>query len=79
MSLPVDFVRTTHTPDDTRRPADSRLNRIARRAHEIYQARGGENGKALEDWLRAEQEIDQESECDPVASSTVATRSSGAT
>jgi len=79
MSLPVDFVRTTQTPDDTRRPADSRLNRIARRAHEIYQARGGENGKALEDWLRAEQEIDRESECDPVGSSTVATRSSQAT
>jgi hypothetical protein len=34
------------------------LNRIATRAHEIYAARGGENGKALEDWLRAEQEID---------------------
>jgi hypothetical protein len=40
------------------RPSESRLNRIATRAHEIYAARGGENGKALEDWLRAEQEID---------------------
>jgi Protein of unknown function (DUF2934) len=79
MSLPVDFVRATETLDHTRRPADSRLNRMARRAHEIYQARGGENGRALEDWLRAEEEIDWESGCDPVGSSTVATRSSGAT
>ena len=30
---------------------------IARRAHEIYVQRGGENGKDVEDWLRAEKEI----------------------
>jgi hypothetical protein len=34
--------------------------RIAERAHEIYEARGGEHGKALEDWLEAEREIDGE-------------------
>ena len=34
------------------------MNRIARRAHEIYEARGGEHGKAIEDWLQAEREID---------------------
>ena len=39
---------------------ESRISRIARRAHEIYQARGGEHGKALEDWLQAEREIDAE-------------------
>ena len=38
--------------------SESRMNRIARRAHEIYEARGGEHGKALEDWLQAEREID---------------------
>ena len=38
--------------------SESRLNRIARRAHEIYEARGGEHGKAMEDWLQAEREID---------------------
>jgi DUF2934 family protein len=37
---------------------ESRMNRIARRAHEIYEARGGNHGKALEDWLQAEREID---------------------
>lgn len=39
---------------------ESRMNRIAHRAHEIYEARGGEHGKALEDWLQAEREIDAE-------------------
>lgn len=41
-------------------PSESRMNRIARRAHEIYEARGGEHGKAMEDWLQAEREIDSE-------------------
>ena len=31
--------------------------RIARRAYELYEQRGGEHGRALEDWLRAEAEI----------------------
>lgn len=38
------------------------MNRIARRAHEIYEARGGEHGKALDDWLEAERQIDAEIE-----------------
>ena len=41
-------------------PPESRMSKIARRAHEIYEARGGEHGKALEDWLQAEREIDSE-------------------
>jgi len=41
-------------------PAESRMNRIGHRAHEIYEARGGVHGRALEDWLQAEQEIDSE-------------------
>ena len=40
--------------------AESRMNRIARRAHEIYEARGGQHGKAMEDWLTAERQIDDE-------------------
>ena len=39
----------------------SRINRIAERAHEIYERRGGENGKALDDWLQAEREFDEAS------------------
>jgi hypothetical protein len=36
------------------------MTRIAARAHEIYQARGGQHGKALDDWLQAEREVDAE-------------------
>lgn len=43
-------------------PPEPRLDRIARRAHEIYEARGGEHGKDLQDWLQAEREIDAEIE-----------------
>jgi len=38
------------------------LSRIARRAHEIYEARGGQDGKDLDDWLQAEREVDAEIE-----------------
>ena len=41
-------------------PMESRLARIARRAHQIYEARRGEHGKAMEDWLQAEREVDAE-------------------
>ena len=44
----------------TREPAESRMNRIARRAHEIYEARNGQHGTAMEDWLTAERQIDEE-------------------
>ncbi len=47
------------------RPREARLDRIARRAHQIYEARGGQNGTALEDWLQAEREIDAEEEPAP--------------
>ena len=33
------------------------LEQIARRAYELYEARGREDGHDLEDWLRAESEI----------------------
>ena len=39
---------------------EPRMNRIARRAHEIYEARGGEHGTELGDWLQAEREVDLE-------------------
>jgi len=38
---------------------EPRMNQIVRRAHEIYETRGGSQGKALEDWLQAEREIDE--------------------
>jgi hypothetical protein len=32
-------------------------DRIARRAYELYVQRGRQEGKALEDWLQAEQQL----------------------
>jgi len=58
---------TTRDLDPRREPLRSaesrepRIERIARRAHELYEARGGTDGRALEDWLQAEREIDAES------------------
>lgn len=37
-------------------------NEVARRAYELYQARGGEPGHEIEDWLSAEQEVNKESQ-----------------
>lgn len=36
-------------------------DRIAARAYELYLARGGTDGMALEDWLSAERELKDES------------------
>ena len=32
-------------------------DRVARRAYELYLARGGSDGMAMDDWLRAEREV----------------------
>lgn len=39
---------------------DQRHDRIAERAFEIYEGRGGEHGQDLDDWLQAEREVDAE-------------------
>ncbi len=39
---------------------------IVRRAHELYLQRGGEHGKDVEDWVKAEKELSDE----PVAGPT---------
>jgi hypothetical protein len=48
---------------ETGRP-ESRLERIARRAREIYETRKGGEDRALEDWLQAEREIDAQIEAE---------------
>jgi hypothetical protein len=48
------------TPANTTdRPTDSlsREERIRRRAQELYELRGDRPGSAIDDWLRAEEEI----------------------
>jgi len=43
---------------------------IARRAHELYLERGGEHGKDVEDWVRAEKELSNEPVARPAKTST---------
>jgi len=40
---------------------DDKAERIRRRAYEIYEQRGRQDGLEVEDWLRAEQEVSSES------------------
>ena len=43
---------------DTTAAAPDR-DRIAERAYELYQERGGGEGRAMDDWLDAERELNQ--------------------
>ncbi len=43
---------------------------IARRAHELYLHRGSEHGKNVEDWVRAEKELTNESVVGPAKTRT---------
>ncbi len=54
--------RSLPVPEDGLR--EQRMERIAARAFEIYEARGGEDGLDLDDWLQAEQQIDNAIEKD---------------
>lgn len=38
---------------------DSKWQAVARRAYEIYQARGRTDGSDLDDWLQAERELEE--------------------
>jgi len=53
--------KTTSLSGRTAVEAD-REERIRLRAYEMYEARGGEDGHEMEDWLSAEVEIDGWSE-----------------
>jgi hypothetical protein len=44
---------------------------IARRAHELYLKRGGEHGKDVEDWVRAERELSVEPVAGPAKTKAV--------
>ena len=50
------------TAQDRGSTGPRRLDRIAARAYELYQRRGGEQGQELEDWLEAERQIDNADE-----------------
>jgi outer membrane protein TolC len=46
-------------PDSPRSDAhrEPSQDEISRRAYDLYQARGAEDGRDMDDWLRAEQEL----------------------
>jgi len=47
----------TFAEEMTRRNAEALQDEIARRAYELYKARGCVDGFDVEDWLQAEQDI----------------------
>ena len=47
----------TFAEEMTRRNTEALNDEIARRAYELYQARGYVDGFDIEDWLQAEQDI----------------------
>jgi hypothetical protein len=62
------MARRIHVPPSSEtRPASSTLDDVARRAYELYQARGGEPGAELDDWLRAERELRDATESDTLS------------
>ena len=62
-----DLAREPRTSDTVREPAEERpgRDRIAQRAYELYQQRGGAPGRELDDWLEAEAELARRRETRP--------------
>ena len=61
-TLPTAHVEERSLPVPEQDLRDERVARIAARAFELYEARGGEHGQDCDDWLQAEQQIDSEIE-----------------
>ncbi len=57
IASPLETVEATPTDDE-----------IARRAYQIYEARGGAHGRDVDDWLQAERELRQRMLLDVLAS-----------
>lgn len=47
------------TPTSTTEAPSALQEQIRLRAYELYEQRGGENGRELDDWLQAEAEVTQ--------------------
>jgi hypothetical protein len=45
------------SPDVARPDYEDRNVEVARRAYDLFQARGGEHGRDLDDWTQAEREV----------------------
>ena len=53
-----DDIRSTPSPTDWRRMTQVAHDHIAHRAYELYEERGKEPGHDMDDWLKAEHEIE---------------------
>jgi hypothetical protein len=58
-STPGETATTTRARTTKERTPNGGVDKdaIARRAYEIFQARGGQHGYEIEDWLQAEREL----------------------
>jgi Protein of unknown function (DUF2934) len=54
--MPTDTTRKPQT-NIAIKPDSNLADRIRRRAYELYEERGREEGREVEDWLRAEAEV----------------------
>jgi len=54
---PSTCLQSWHDLDVTSLPIKDLEQRIRNRAYELYEARGREDGHAVDDWLRAEEQI----------------------
>ena len=50
-------IAADRAPKPTRRSATAGTGNVARRAYELYLARGCEHGHDVDDWLQAEREL----------------------
>ena len=53
----TEMVRHIFSPDRNTPTEEPSREEIAQRAYELYLVRGGGDGSELEDWLRAEREL----------------------
>jgi hypothetical protein len=54
-----DDMRNAASATDWRRMTDVAHDHIAHRAYELYEERGREHGHDIDDWLKAEHEIEE--------------------
>jgi Protein of unknown function (DUF2934) len=50
----------SQTPKHVAKPTPELQEQVRRRAHEVYEQRGREEGHGLDDWLQAEAEVTQQ-------------------
>jgi hypothetical protein len=60
MKLASPAVISNRTPTKVTKPTPDLQEQMRRRAHELYEPRGRNDGHELDDWLQAESEVSQE-------------------